>query len=86
MHVFGNYYCLLHVHVFGNYCCLLHLHVHVFGNYWLGGFEDRDPKPIRERDTAVLYSTISGHGTLYEILYGKVNGIPYGTLYNTLLY
>ena len=52
VHVFGNYYCLLHVHVFGNYCCLLHLHVHVFGNYWLGGFKDRDPKPIRARDSA----------------------------------
>ena len=52
VHVFGNYYCLLHVHVFGNYCCLLLVHVHVFGNYWLGGFKDRDPKPIRARDSA----------------------------------
>ena len=31
------------------------LHVHVFGNYWLGGFKDRDPEPIRVRDTILFY-------------------------------
>ena len=35
--------------------CLQCLHVHVFGNYWLGGFKDRDPEPIRARDTILFY-------------------------------
>ena len=29
--------------------------MHVFGNYWLGGFKDRDPEPIRVRDTILFY-------------------------------
>ena len=72
------------------YRCVLHLsfawvhvglHVHVFGNYWLGGFEDRDPKPIRERDTAVLYSAISGHRTICIRVYtGHYTGIGHCTI------
>ena len=46
----------------------LRLHVHVFGNYWLGGFKDRDPEPIRARDTIVYYIRLRDT-SIYERLH-----------------
>ena len=47
--------CVLHLCFAGVH---VRLHVHVFGNYWLGGFKDRDPEPIRARDTILFYMRV----------------------------
>ena len=52
--------------------------MHVFGNYWLGGFKDRDPEPIRARGTlyyiaAIPYKGARHYTTLYK---GSGQGCP----------